>query len=268
MDDGAALPPEEELEDALRDRVFAARSGLRRDVQALLLALQDHELFVPLTSRLEGTTDGQLVELEGGTALCPHLLLDEDHELFCPLFTDEDLLEEMAAALGWQTDGGPLQVATLPALVALQMAAGVVDEESVRALTLNPGDESELFLQRAEALSLVAGRAIPLVGYVRHFAEEGEPLAPSSSSAPVPEGLSHAVGECLREFPEVRAWELLHGFDAERDLDPHWTLRLTARGSELRPETLGPRLQAAVDGHVPPPGYLDLVVVEPKGSDS
>jgi hypothetical protein len=265
MHDADALDDAEEL----IDLVSAARSGLRRDVQALLSGLQESELLVPLTKPVQGAPEGELVEIEGELTLAPHLLLDEDHELFCPLFTDGDILADLAEALGWETEGGPLQVATLPALVAMQMTLGVIDEVNVRAVILNPGDESELLLRRPEVASLVAGKALPLVGYVRKFhSDEPRDVLRADHPEPPPEDFREAITRCLSAHPEVAHWELVRGFDPERDLEPHWTVELHPAGPELRPDIIGPALFAAVADRIPPPGYLDVEVIEPKGSIS
>lgn len=242
--------------------VRAAKSGLRRDVSALMEALDGAELLVPLVKDIANAPMGERVELDGELTLSPHLLPDSEGQLFSALFTNSEPLEPIVSALEWTTDGEPLKLCSLPARLALEMARDVIDERNVFGLVIDAGADSELCLTRDEINSILSGRAVPLLAYVAQIPEEeqertllaepGEPLA-----AP----LVSALARWLSAHPEVVSHELQRTFNADRDLEPHLTLTLRV-GAEVDRTALFQTVTAALDGFVPPPGYLDVLFRE------
>ena len=241
--------------------IKTARRGLRRDVQALLDQLAQGELFIPLVRNIEGVRDGERLDIDNGEVkLVPHMLLDEEGNHYAALFSHPELMAVMERQLGWKTDDQALKFCTVPALFALDMALEVVDDEHVLGLVLNAGTEYELALRRPELASLTNGKAIPLVGYVANLgpdqdettliAEGGEPPSPA---------LTAAIEACLADLPQVAGYELLRTFNAERDLEPHPTLKLSTRENESELQAIAGKMIEAIAKHLPPPGYIDIV---------
>lgn len=243
----------------LTSLVERAQRGLRSDVEALVEALRDAELLVPLASDLEDVPEGERIELTDSLKLTPHLLADEDMERYCALLTESELAPPLQEQLGWRTGEGSLAFVSLPARGALELALSLIDEGHARGLVLNPLHHSELMLTRAELASIHANAPIPLVGYVRDIPAsadentlEAEPESPPSAE------LLGAIERALSGERGVSSWELKHTFNRERDLEPHPTLVVRATGDVDR-EAVARALFEAIEGHVPPPGYLDLV---------
>jgi hypothetical protein len=166
----------------------------------------------------------------------------------------------MERQLGWKTDDQDLKFCTVPALFALDMALEVVDDEHVLGLVLNAGTEYELALRRPELASLTHGKAIPLVGYVANLEpDEAETtLIAEGGERPSP-ALTAAIEACLSEMPMVVGYELLRTFNAERDLEPHPTLKLKTRVDESELSKIAGKMIEAIGQHLPPPGYIDIV---------
>jgi len=241
--------------------VEAARSGLKRDVQAMIDGLPDAELLIPLARDLPGTPEGEPVELTADLVLTPHLLPDADGQLFCALFTRPEPLAPIIAALGWTTEDQELKICSFPARVALQMAHDAIDETEVFGLVIDAGADSELCLQRRELGSLLTGRALPLVGYVENIpADERERTLLAEPAEPPPEALVNALDLWLAGHPEVFDPKLERTFNPDRDLEPHLTLTLGVDDKVDRAE-LFRSVTAALDGKLPPPGYLDVLFV-------
>lgn len=241
--------------------VKAAQRGLRRDVQALLDKLAQGELFIPLARNIEGVADGQRLDVDDGEVkLVPHMLLDEDGNHYAALFTQPELMGAMERQLGWKTDGGALKFCTVPALFALDMALEVVDDEHVLGLVLNAGSDFELALRREELSSLTNGKAIPLVGYVAGLApdEAEETLIAEGGEPPAP-ALTEAIERCIAGLPKVQGYALLRTFNAERDLEPHPTLKLVTNAEESELSELARQMIDAIGEHLPPPGYIDII---------
>jgi len=251
FDDAADLTP----------HVKAAQRGLRRDVQALLDKLPQGELFIPLARNIEGAADGQRLDIDDGEVkLVPHMLLDADGHHYAALFTHPELIGPMERQLGWKTDDGPLKFCTVPALFALDMALEVVDDEHVLGLVLNAGSDFELALRRAELASLAGGQAIPLVGYVATLAPvAGEDTLIAEGGEPPAPALTEAIDGCLAQLPEILGYTLQRTFNAERDLEPHPTLKLRTKADESKLSGLAQRMIDAIGSHLPPPGYIDIV---------
>jgi SseB protein N-terminal domain len=241
--------------------VKAAQRGLRRDVQALLDQLPQGELFIPLARNIAGATDGQRLDIDDGEVkLVPHMLLDEDGNHYAALFTHPELMAPMERQLGWKTDDGELKFCTVPALFALDMALEVVDDEHVMGLVLNAGSEYELSLRREELASLTNGKAIPLVGYVQAVPpDENEKTLVAEGGEPASAALTAAIERCLAELPSVEGYALLRTFNAERDLEPHPTLKLATLADESELSGIAHKMIEAIGKHLPPPGYIDIV---------
>jgi hypothetical protein len=241
--------------------VKAAQRGLRRDVQALLDRLPEGELFIPLARNIAGATDGQRLDIDDGEVkLVPHMLLDEEGNHYAVLFSHPELMATMERQLGWKTDDGELKFCTVPALFALDMALEVVDDEHVLGLVLNAGSEYELALRREELASLTNGKAIPLVGYVASLApDESEQTLIAEGGEPPSPALTEAIERCLAELPVVDGYVLLRTFNAERDLEPHPTLKLVTNADESELQAIADKMSEAIVKHLPPPGYIDIV---------
>ncbi|MEP7049128.1 MAG: SseB family protein [Pseudomonadota bacterium] len=241
--------------------IQAARRGLRRDVQALLDQLAQGELFIPLARNIDGTKDGVRLDIDDGEVkLVPHMLLDEEGNHFAALFSHPELMAPMEQQLGWKTDDGALKFCTVPALFALDMALEVVDDEHVLGLVLNPGTQYELALRREELASLTNGKAIPLVGYVAALApDESEQTLIAEGGEAASPALTAAIEGCLAELPQVGGYALLRTFNAERDLEPHPTLRLVTSADDSELQSIANKMIEAIGKHLPPPGYIDIV---------
>jgi len=243
--------------------IKTAQRGLRRDVQALLDQLPQGELYIPLVRNIEGVSDGQRLDIDDGEVkLVPHMLLDEEGNHYAALFSHPELMAPMERQLGWKTDDEDLKFCTVPALFALDMALEVVDDEQVLGLILNAGTDYELALRRAELASLTNGKAIPLVGYVANLeADEGETTLIAEGGEPPAPALVAAIEACLADLPQVAGYALLRTFNAERDLEPHPTLKLAALATVEEGELAGiaRKMIDAIGKHLPAPGYIDIV---------
>ena len=240
--------------------VKGAQRGLRSDVQALLEGLEEGELFIPLARNIDGVAEGERLNVDGEVKLTPHMLLDGDGNHYAALFTHPDLLAPMERELGWKTDGEDLKFCTVPALFGLDMALEVVDGEHVMGLVLNPGSDAELSLRRAELASIANGKAIPLVGYVAGLPPEvGDETLIAEGGEPASAELLAALEACLGSLPEVLGYHLLRTFNAERDLEPHPTLKLETRVEESLLAGIARKVIDAIGEHLPPPGYIDIV---------
>ncbi|MEZ4225789.1 MAG: SseB family protein [Polyangiaceae bacterium] len=238
--------------------VRTARRGFRRDVELLVKLLDRGRVFIPLAKSIAGVTAGEEVEATESMEIAPHMLVDDEGNVYATLFTRTELLEPFAEELEWTTDDGPLEFAAIPARAALEMAVGVVDEESVVALVINPMHESELMLRRDELQNIAAGKAIPLVGYVSDLPEQDfeETLV---AERDMPKALSDAVAGCLADMVGVLGYELSFTFNAERDVEPHPTLKVrTVRPAEELSQ-LAQHIVESVKDHVPDPGYIDVL---------
>jgi hypothetical protein len=249
------LSAPESLGEALR----AARSGLRRDVERLLAALDGGELVVPLARDLPEAREGERIELDGELKLAPQLLPAADGELFAVLFSDLDHLEPIVRALDWRTDQGPLKVCRFSARTALEIAHALIDETHVVGLVVDPGGEGELCLTRSELGSLLAGRALPLVGYVGGIpGEEVAHTLVADAAAPLGTELERALSNYLDAREEVLGHALARTFNPDRDREPHPTLTLRVTANADRAE-LTRAVVALCEGKLPPPGYIDIL---------
>jgi hypothetical protein len=257
-----------EQEGTLRDLtalVRIARRGFRRDVAQLVEALHDGALLVPLAKPLPGAEIGRShVPTTEEVRLAPHLLANEQGQGLVALFSDADALRTVGQYAHWKTGEGPdLDYCTLPALAALDLALQLVDGERIVAAVINPADEHELVLLRHELGALCQQNAIPLVGYVSAL-----PLSPDeqvlvADAGPVDVRLGRAIEGVLASHEDVIGHQMQHTFNAERDLEPHPTLKLRLRaGAALDRDALCQKLFAAVEGLLPEPGYIDVLFEE------
>ncbi len=238
--------------------VVQARRGFRKDVAALLDALEQADLLIPLAEPVLGATTGERTKIEGELRLLSHFLPTPEGPQFAALFTSAPLLDAVGAQLGWQTGGGELEFCSVPGGVALQMASGTLDE-NVHGVVIDAGAESELVLTTAEVLQLVAGQAIPLVGYVAAIPDDHERTLIAEPGAPPSAELTAALERCVSELPDLSSYELLRTFNPERDLEPHPTIKLTTNAGALDHQHLAKHVFNAVGPHLPAPGYVDIV---------
>lgn len=242
----------------LAEKLKLARRGFRRDVAALLEALEQADLLIPLAEPLAGATTGERTQIRGELRLQPHFLPTPEGPHFAALFTSAPLLDAIAAQLRWRTGDGELEFCSVPGGVALEMAAGTLDE-NVQGLVIDAGADSELVLTAAEVRRLATGQAIPLVGYVAAIPDDHERTLIAEAGEPPPAELTAAIDRCLTELPELSGYELLRTFNPERDLEPHPTIKLKTRPGQLDHQHVAKHVFNAVSPHLPPPGYVDIV---------
>lgn len=246
------------------EAVLAARRGLRRDVAGLIQALDQAALIVPLAKPIEGVDLGTLAEVGEELSLSPHLLFDESRVGYVAVFTQSELLERATTVVHWTTGDDPLEYCTLPAAVVLELALALVDGQRVRGMLVNPFHDSELILHRHELASIAQGRPLPLVGYVADIPpgeEEGRLIA--EMDAPPSIEITTAIERVLAETSTELTYGIHRTFNPERDLEPHLTLNVLAGEAPVDRAALAARLGKALDGKLPPPGYIDIVFDDP-----
>ncbi len=228
----------------------------------MIEAVPRGRLVVPLMKRMEDAVIGVETEIGDELSLAPHLLFDQDGIAFVAVFTTAALVEAAATEVDLRTEGGELEYCTLPASVVLEIALEIVDGARVAGLLVNPFHDSELILKRHELASIVQRKALPLVGYVAEipFSEDEERLIAKLDGPPPPSVLD-AVEGVLRRRANPPKYGLHRTFSPERDLEPHLTLNLVTDG-DPDPE-LAAELGAALEGKLPPPGYIDIVWNDP-----
>jgi SseB protein N-terminal domain len=242
----------------LASAVKQARRGFRRDVKALLEALEQADLLIPLSEPVSGATTGERTKIQGELRLQPHFLPTPEGPMFAALFTSAPLLDAIGGQLGWRTGGGELEFCQIPGGVALEMAGGTLDEH-VQGVVIDAGADSELVLTAAEVRQLVTGQAIPLVGYVAAIPDDHERTLVAEPGAPPPAELTSALDRCVSELPELVGYELTRTFNPERDLEPHPTVKLRTSKADVDHQHLAKHVFNAVGPHLPPPGYVDIV---------
>ena len=241
--------------------VKQARRGFKRDVAALLEALETSDLLIPLAQPVTGATTGERTKIQGELRLTPHFLPTPEGPMFAALFTSAPLLDAIAAQLRWQTAGGELEFCVVPGGVALEMASGTLDE-NVHGVVIDAGADSELVLTADEVRRMVTGQAIPLVGYVAAIPDDHDKTLIAEAGAMPSAELNAALERCLAELPELVGYELLRTFNPERDLEPHPTLKLKTKPGEVDYQHLAKHVFNAVSPHLPPPGYVDIVFAD------
>ena len=256
---GAGSPPPTGGDVDATDAVAAARRGFKRDVAALVTALRNARLFVPLAKRVANVRLGAEQEVGEELSLSPHLLFDETRAGYVAVFTRPELVGRATEEVRWTTEDGPLEYCALPGPVVLDLAAALVDDERVHGLLLNPFHDTELLLRRHEVASIAQGRALPLVGYVAEIPLDPNesPLIAEMEGGP-PEEVVRAIDGVLASAPGS-TFTLQRTFNAERDLEPHLTLTVSGEAAALNRAALGEKLAAALEGKLPPPGYIDIL---------
>lgn len=245
--------------------VLGARRGLLRDVAALIGVLEKSTLMIPLARKMPDVLPGLVQEVGGELSLSPHLLFDEERKGYVPVFTRVDLVERATDRIGWTTDDGPLEVCTLPAFVVLEVGAALLDDQRMGGLLVNPFDESELMLRREEVVSIAKRKPLPLVGYVAdipHGDDEDRLIA--ELSPPPSEGLTAAIEAVLSETSGTAGYSLHRTFNKERDLEPHLTLNVLVTDDDLDRGALAQAIARSIEGHLPPPGYIDILFNDPE----
>jgi hypothetical protein len=245
----------------LLSAVKQARRGFRRDVAALLEALEQADLLIPLAEPVAGATTGERTKVQGELRLQPHFLPTREGPLFAALFTSAPLLDAIGEKLGWRTGGEGLEFCSIPGGVALEMAVGTLDEH-VHGIVIDAGADSELVLTAAEARQLVTGQAIPLVGYVAAIPDDHDKTLIAETGAPPSPELVQALERCVGELAELQGFELLRTFNPERDLEPHPTIKLRTVAGPVDHQHLANHVFHAVGPFLPPPGYVDIVFEE------
>ena len=168
----------------------------------------------------------------------------------------------MIPGVEWTTGDEPLKVCAFPARIALDMALEVIDEERVLGLVIDAGAESELCLTRAELASILAGRALPLMAYVSNIPEEEKARTLlAEAGEPPPAELLQALASWAEKTPAALSHRLDRTFNPDRDLEPHLTLTLRVAQGANRSELFSAVTQA-LEGKLPPPGYLDVLFEE------
>ena len=244
----------------LTDAVRTARRGFRSDVKVLVDSIDDGELFVPLAKTIEDAPLGEEIEVGEELSIVPQLLSSEEGQVFCALFTRPAMLDGLDDRLGWTTDDGDLQYCALPARLAIDVALSIVDDENVHGLVFNALDDTELMLQRTELASIAQGRPIPLVGYVQQIPiEDDEETLVAEPDEPPPQEVIDVLDRCTEEITDVKGYVIEQTFNAERDLEPHMTLKVRTKRRDADYAAIANRLMAELEGKVPPPGYVDIV---------
>lgn len=254
---------DDELVD-LTEFVRRARRGLRSDVQALVDALPFGELLVPLAEDIEDAPEGERIEIEEDLTFRPHMVLDDEHNMYCVAFTRPELMEGMREELGWTTSGDELKFCSVPAQFVLDMALQVIDGQEVVGLVINAGTDEELMLRRDEVGSLAQGQALPLVGYVSELPEapEGETRIVEHAD-PLPDELHAALSAAVAAQPELSGAEVQVTFNPERDREPHPTITLWLARHDADRHAIAEAVMERVGPHVPPPGYVDVLFKDP-----
>jgi hypothetical protein len=256
-ENGGGSPPSGDAD--ATDAVVQARRGFKRDVGELIAALRAARLLVPLAKRIANVRVGAEQEVGEELSLSPHLLFDDERTGYVAAFTRPELLTHATDEVGWTTDDGPLEYCALPGPVVLDLAAALIDDERIGGLLLNPMHSSELVLRRHEVASIAQGRALPLVGYVAELPLDPDEkrLVAEMEGGPPPD-VVRAIESVLTAVPGA-SFSLSRTFNPERDLEPHLTLTVSGAEAAANGPELGQKLAAALDGTLPPPGYIDIL---------
>src|SRR5258706_13024270 len=91
-----------------------ARRGFRRDVAALLEALEQADLLIPLSEPVAGATTGERTKIKGELRLLPHFLPTPEGPQFAALFSSSANLDAIASQLQWRTGGAELEYCQVP----------------------------------------------------------------------------------------------------------------------------------------------------------
>lgn len=247
------------FEDATQ-AVDAARRGFKRDITTLVATFRKARLLVPLAKRIANVAVGSEQQVGEELSLSPHLLFDDEKTGFVTAFTRPEFVNRATEEIGWTTDVGPLEYCALPAQVVLELALALCDDERIGGMLLNPLDGTELMLHRHEIASIVQGRALPLVGYVGEipFDPDEERLIAEMDGGPPPDVVS-----AIEEILQKTTYALRRTFNPERDLEPHLTLNVMGTEAAADRSAIAQKLASALDGLLPPPGYIDILFDDP-----
>ena len=250
----------EQQEDAidLTDAIASARSGLKTDVANLIDLLPEGALFLPMARAIPGLEEGDTVNVDEEITLSPHLLVDGEDRLFVALFTREEFIGPVKQAMDWKTDDHDLEFCGLPAGLALKIAYDACGNEEIVGAVINAMQDTELVLQQDELGHLTQGQAIPFVAYVegaQSDAAENEDIA----NEDLPPEFKAALDVCVEKAEPVTGYSVQRTFDPERDREPHLALRFTLGTPTEDYETLRDTIVEALEGTVPPPGYVDIL---------
>ena len=250
----------EDRED-LTGAVIAARRGLRRDVKLLCDARKEGWLYAGLAKRLGGSSDAERIRLQPSQELALHHLMNPDtRALACAAFTKLEFLTPLQERLNWRTEGGPLKYCRLPARPFLETILPDLNSGAVSCLVVNPFQDSVLELTKEEISALVQNEPIPLKRYLRQLPiQAGEHVLVGKPAIPPPAALVAAIEGYVRSHPDVEGCELFQMFNAERDTEPHLGLNLRATSAST-PEDIVAEINLVMQGKIPPPGYVDILV--------
>jgi hypothetical protein len=259
-DDGQVETPVDDLSAVIEQ----ARLGLRSQVAPLAEALEEGRLLVPLAKPMPNVEVGVETEVEGELSIAPHLIVDSDDLSYVVAFSTPDRLQSVSDTMSWKTGDGALEFCALPGRMVFEIALELVDGESVVGLVLDPMADSELMLQRHEIASLAQGKPIPLVGYVAQIPETPEDKTlVAELDEPPPKELTDIIDRHIAADGRDVAYMLKRTFNAERDLEPHWTLTL---GGSAEGEgdliALADGIAESLEGRIPAPGYIDILFDE------
>lgn len=247
--------------------LIRARSGLRSEVAPLAAALREARLYIPLSKSMADVEVGVETEVDGELSIAPHLIVDSDELSYLVAFSSPERLQAVAAQMGWRTSGGDLEFCALPGQVVFEIALQIVDGQSVVGMLLDAMAESELMLQRHEVASLAQGKALPLVGYVGQIPESPEDKTlVAELGEPPPKEITDVVDAVLADQGLAVRYALSRTFNAERDLEPHWTLTLGGPDGADSIMPLAETIAEALEGKLPPPGYIDILFDEELGA--
>jgi hypothetical protein len=76
---------------------------------------------------------------------------------------------------------------------------------------------------------------------------------------PPPVELVDALTKFQGQVDAVSALEVRRTFNPDRDREPHFTVNVRLKDDSVDRARLARRLVAAVEGKVPPPGYIDIL---------
>lgn len=240
--------------------VIEARRGLRRDVKLLCDALKEGWLFAGLAKRLSEGSDDRRVHLHAGQQIAlHHLSHPETHEIACAAFTRLEFLTPLQEQLNWRTDGGPLEYCRLPARPLFEMILPDLNSGAVSHLVINPFQETVLELAKEEVAALVKNEPIPLKRYLQQLPiQENEQIIVGKPAVPPPAILVQVIENYVRTHPDLDGYNLFQMFNTERDTESHLGLNLRAKSSSKR-EDIVREITLAMEGKIPPPGYIDIV---------
>ena len=240
-----------------------AQSGLKTDVQTLLNALLDGNVFIPLAEDIADAPEGEKIDFDGALSFRPHMLVHEDGSVFAVAYSEPELVEPLMNSLKWDTSGEDLKFLHLSARVALDLGQARVENVEVTGLVLNPGSEGELVLLRDEVGSLLQGTALPLVGYVSQLPEGMEDQTEVIEGAEEPPAaLLAELDQIVTDEDDLQSFLLQTTFNPERDREPHLTLTLTLSHPGVDRHLLADSIMQRIGPHLPAPGYADLVFRE------